>query len=204
MENPRPRRPEAARRGGWSERSHAHPRGAAGHAGVHHEPHVLPGRRRRGDHGLVNPHVQLRHPAHGELHHALVHPDSRVTACLPSSPQLSRQLLLLTPQLSQESNKPMALVRQRHQLPHLTLPLDHFALRLPPQPQPTAAPSTSTSTSDARLSGYERLSVLRHGNGGTVYKARHRRSALCTPQRRARPRYSCSPRTRLTSCASTR
>jgi len=78
---------------------------------------------------------------------------------------------LLTPQLS------MALVRQRRQLPHLTLPLDHFALRLPPQPQPTAAPSTSTSTSDARLSDYERLSVLGHGNGGTVYKARHRRSA---------------------------
>lgn len=71
----------------------------------------------------------------------------------------------------------MALVRQRRQLPHLTLPLDHFALRLPPQPQPTAAPSTSTSTSDARLSDYERLSVLGHGNGGTVYKARHRRSA---------------------------
>ena len=69
----------------------------------------------------------------------------------------------------------MALVRQRRQLPHLTLPLDHFALRLPPQPQPTAAPSTSTS--DARLSDYERLSVLGHGNGGTVYKARHRRSA---------------------------
>ncbi|CAN6285119.1 unnamed protein product [Urochloa humidicola] len=73
----------------------------------------------------------------------------------------------------------MALVRQRRQLPHLTLPLDHFALRLPPQPQPqpaAAAPSTSAS-SDARLSDYERISVLGHGNGGTVYKARHRRSS---------------------------
>ncbi|XP_066320453.1 mitogen-activated protein kinase kinase 9-like [Miscanthus floridulus] len=71
----------------------------------------------------------------------------------------------------------MALVRQRRQLPHLTLLLDHFALRLPPQPRPTAAPSTSTSTSNTRLSDYERLSVLGHGNGGTVYKARHRSSA---------------------------
>jgi mitogen-activated protein kinase kinase 9 len=70
----------------------------------------------------------------------------------------------------------MALVRQRRQLPHLTLPLDHFPLRLPPQPQPTAA-APSTSTSDARLSDYERLTVVGHGNGGTVYKARHRRSA---------------------------
>ncbi|XP_062216337.1 mitogen-activated protein kinase kinase 9-like [Phragmites australis] len=71
----------------------------------------------------------------------------------------------------------MALVRQRRQLPHLTLPLDHFALRLPPQPQPAAAASASASASDARLSDYERLSVLGHGNGGTVYKARHRWSA---------------------------
>ncbi|RLN42795.1 Protein kinase domain containing protein, expressed [Panicum miliaceum] len=75
----------------------------------------------------------------------------------------------------------MALVRQRRQLPHLTLPLDHFALRLPPQPQPqpqpAAAAAPSTSASDARLSDYERISVLGHGNGGTVYKVRHRRSA---------------------------
>jgi len=70
----------------------------------------------------------------------------------------------------------MALVRQRRQLPHLTLPLDHFALRLPPQPQPAAA-APSTSASDARLSDYEKISVLGHGNGGTVYKVRHRRSA---------------------------
>jgi len=70
----------------------------------------------------------------------------------------------------------MALVRQRRQLPHLTLPLDHFALRLPPQPQPAAA-APSTSASDARLSDFEKISVLGHGNGGTVYKARHRRSA---------------------------
>ncbi|CAL4921572.1 unnamed protein product [Urochloa decumbens] len=72
----------------------------------------------------------------------------------------------------------MALVRQRRQLPHLTLPLDHFALRLPPQPQhQPAAAAPSTSASDARLSDYERISVLGHGNGGTVYKARHRRSS---------------------------
>ncbi|PVH33014.1 hypothetical protein PAHAL_9G548100 [Panicum hallii] len=71
----------------------------------------------------------------------------------------------------------MALVRQRRQLPHLTLPLDHFALRLPPQPQPAAATAPSTSASEARLSDYERISVLGHGNGGTVYKVRHRRSA---------------------------
>ncbi|KAF8673810.1 hypothetical protein HU200_048566 [Digitaria exilis] len=64
----------------------------------------------------------------------------------------------------------MALVRQRRQLPHLTLPLDHFAMRLPPQP------AAAASTSDARLSDYERISVLGHGNGGTVYKVRHRRS----------------------------
>ncbi|EAY89095.1 hypothetical protein OsI_10584 [Oryza sativa Indica Group] len=70
----------------------------------------------------------------------------------------------------------MALVRQRRHLPHLTLPLDHFALRPPPAPQqqqqPAVAPSTS---SDVRLSDFERISVLGHGNGGTVYKARHRR-----------------------------
>ncbi|KAL6867572.1 hypothetical protein ACP4OV_015596 [Aristida adscensionis] len=73
----------------------------------------------------------------------------------------------------------MALVRQRRQLPHLTLPLDHFDMRLPPQPQPQPPPAgaAALSTSDARLSDYERVSVLGHGNGGTVYKARHRRSA---------------------------
>ncbi|XP_062210424.1 mitogen-activated protein kinase kinase 9-like [Phragmites australis] len=68
----------------------------------------------------------------------------------------------------------MALVRQRRQLSHLTLPLDHFALCLPPQPQPQ--PAAVPSTSDSRLSDYERVSVLGHGNGGTVYKARLRRS----------------------------
>ncbi|CAM0872082.1 unnamed protein product [Alopecurus aequalis] len=69
----------------------------------------------------------------------------------------------------------MALVRQRRQLPHLTLPLDHFALRPPPAPPVAVAPSTS---SDApRLSDYEKISLLGQGNGGTVYKARHRRTS---------------------------
>lgn len=70
----------------------------------------------------------------------------------------------------------MALVRQRRQLPHLTLPLDHFALRAPPPPPPAVAPCASAEGL-ARLSDYERISQLGQGNGGTVYKARHRRTA---------------------------
>lgn len=67
----------------------------------------------------------------------------------------------------------MALVRQRRQLPHLTLPLDHFALRPPPAPPAAAPPPTDAP----RLSDYERISLLGQGNGGTVYKARHRRTS---------------------------
>ncbi|KQK22791.1 mitogen-activated protein kinase kinase 9 [Brachypodium distachyon] len=75
----------------------------------------------------------------------------------------------------------MALVRQRRQLPHLTLPLDHFALRPPPAPAPTVAASTSSEAAGLRLSDFERISLLGQGNGGTVYKARHRRAAAQPP-----------------------
>uniref|UniRef100_A0A0D9VRF2 Protein kinase domain-containing protein n=1 Tax=Leersia perrieri TaxID=77586 RepID=A0A0D9VRF2_9ORYZ len=76
----------------------------------------------------------------------------------------------------------MALVRQRRHLPHLTLPLDHFALRPPPAPQPQQSAVALSTSSDARLSDFERISVLGHGNGGTVYKARHRRPGCPTAQ----------------------
>ncbi|XP_030446348.2 mitogen-activated protein kinase kinase 9-like [Syzygium oleosum] len=67
----------------------------------------------------------------------------------------------------------MALVRHRRQL-NLRLPLPEPSdlLLLPPFPAPAAAPPAAISASDL-----ETLHVLGHGNGGTVYKVRHRRTS---------------------------
>ncbi|XXG51206.1 hypothetical protein AAC387_Pa02g5031 [Persea americana] len=72
----------------------------------------------------------------------------------------------------------MAVVRERRQL-NLKLPLpDSAADRRPrfPLPLPPTALTTSRPTDVDRLSDLEKLQVLGHGNGGTVYKVRHRRT----------------------------
>ncbi|CAI0417666.1 unnamed protein product [Linum tenue] len=68
----------------------------------------------------------------------------------------------------------MAAVRQRRQL-NLRLP-ELAADRRPrfPVPLPPSAPATSSSFLSSDL---DKLSVLGHGNGGTVYKVRHRRTS---------------------------
>ncbi|KAG1334851.1 mitogen-activated protein kinase kinase 9 [Cocos nucifera] len=78
----------------------------------------------------------------------------------------------------------MAVVRQRRVNLTLELPLPDSAsapgdcrLRFPLPPPSAVAAATSTSTSEHRLSDFEKLQVLGHGNGGTVYKVRHRRTA---------------------------
>ncbi|KAJ7975284.1 Mitogen-activated protein kinase kinase [Quillaja saponaria] len=76
----------------------------------------------------------------------------------------------------------MALVRERRQL-NLSLPLPEpterrprFPLPLPPT-STSATASTTTSTSAISSSDLEKLQVLGHGNGGTVYKVRHKRTS---------------------------
>ncbi|XP_042490743.1 mitogen-activated protein kinase kinase 9-like [Macadamia integrifolia] len=87
----------------------------------------------------------------------------------------------------------MALVRQRRNL-NLRLPLPdsadcrpRFPLPLPPTSHSSAtttgggaAPSTTTTNSQEvdRLSDLEKLKVLGHGNGGTVYQVRYKRSSV--------------------------
>ncbi|XP_031253935.1 mitogen-activated protein kinase kinase 9-like, partial [Pistacia vera] len=69
----------------------------------------------------------------------------------------------------------MAVVRQRRQL-NLKLPLPEsdpcprFPLPLPP----AAAPSGNSAA--ITCADLDRLQVLDHGNGGTVYKVRHKRT----------------------------
>ncbi|KAG6519964.1 mitogen-activated protein kinase kinase 9-like [Zingiber officinale] len=87
----------------------------------------------------------------------------------------------------------MAAIGNRR-LPHLNLTLElpetaapaDCGLRFPfpPLPAGAAAPcfsssssSSSTLSTEFRLSDFEKLRVLGHGNGGTVYRVRHRRSA---------------------------
>ncbi|GFZ03478.1 MAP kinase kinase 7 [Actinidia rufa] len=74
----------------------------------------------------------------------------------------------------------MALVRDRRQL-NLKLPLPEisdrrprFPLPLPPTTTSATATSTTTTTTAADL---EKLQVLGHGNGGTVYKVRHKHTS---------------------------
>ncbi|XP_050377450.1 mitogen-activated protein kinase kinase 9-like [Argentina anserina] len=80
----------------------------------------------------------------------------------------------------------MALIRERRQL-NLSLPLPEpserrprFTLPLPPTAAIVAAApncsSSSSSSSAISSSDLERLEVLGHGNGGTVYKVRHKRT----------------------------
>ncbi|CAA3009522.1 mitogen-activated protein kinase kinase 9-like [Olea europaea var. sylvestris] len=75
----------------------------------------------------------------------------------------------------------MALVRERRQL-NLRLPLPEnserrprFPLPLPPSTITTTNSSSSTTTITA--ADLEKLHVLGHGNGGTVYKVRHKHTS---------------------------
>ncbi|KAI9173783.1 hypothetical protein LWI28_006451 [Acer negundo] len=76
----------------------------------------------------------------------------------------------------------MAVVRQRRQL-NLRLPLPpdnsdlcpRFPLPLPPSSTATAA-AASASTAGISYADLENIQVLGHGNGGTVYKVRHKRT----------------------------
>ncbi|WOL00985.1 hypothetical protein Cni_G09698 [Canna indica] len=84
----------------------------------------------------------------------------------------------------------MAVIRERR-LPHLSLTLElpdpsaasdcglRFSLPpLPPAPAPATSSSCSSSAaSEFRLADLEKIRVLGHGNGGTVYKVRHRRTS---------------------------
>ncbi|KAI5683313.1 hypothetical protein M9H77_04541 [Catharanthus roseus] len=79
----------------------------------------------------------------------------------------------------------MALVKDRRQL-NLRLPLaelserrPRFPLPLPPSSISSAATSSSSATTSATisLSDLEKIQVLGHGNGGTVYKVRHKRNS---------------------------
>ncbi|KAI3409576.1 uncharacterized protein J3R85_019179 [Psidium guajava] len=68
----------------------------------------------------------------------------------------------------------MALVRHRRQL-NLRLPLPEPSNLLPPFPAPSA--SSPAATPSISASDLESLHVLGHGNAGTVYKVRHRRTS---------------------------
>ncbi|KAJ6760151.1 MITOGEN-ACTIVATED KINASE KINASE KINASE [Salix purpurea] len=70
----------------------------------------------------------------------------------------------------------MALVRERRQinlrLPELSDRRPRFPLPLPPAPT-----TTTTSTSAISCNDIEKIHVIGHGNGGTVYKVRHKRTS---------------------------
>ncbi|KAJ4835811.1 Mitogen-activated protein kinase kinase 9 [Turnera subulata] len=80
----------------------------------------------------------------------------------------------------------MAVVRERRQL-NLRLPLPELSERrprfpLPLPPSSTAPPSAAAAANNKTSSGVscndlEKLHVLGHGNGGTVYKVTHRRTS---------------------------
>ncbi|KAI8530485.1 hypothetical protein RHMOL_Rhmol11G0062700 [Rhododendron molle] len=73
----------------------------------------------------------------------------------------------------------MALVRERRHQRALSLSLPSPAL--PAERSPLPSPSSSSSTDQSpgidSLLELEKLAVLGHGNGGVVYKVRHRRTA---------------------------
>ncbi|KAM1378090.1 hypothetical protein ACFX13_040231 [Malus domestica] len=77
----------------------------------------------------------------------------------------------------------MALIRERRQL-NLRLPLPdlserrpRFSLPLPPTAPTTAVTTNTSSCAAISAADLERLEVLGHGNGGTVYKVRHKRTS---------------------------
>ncbi|XP_038725625.1 mitogen-activated protein kinase kinase 9-like [Tripterygium wilfordii] len=71
----------------------------------------------------------------------------------------------------------MALVRERRQI-NLRLPLPEPSERRPrfPLPLPPSAASSSSATV-IPITDLEKLNVLGHGNGGTVYKVRHKKTS---------------------------
>ncbi|KAL7192481.1 hypothetical protein ACSBR2_024337 [Camellia fascicularis] len=77
----------------------------------------------------------------------------------------------------------MALVRDRRHL-NLKLPLPdisdrrpRFPLPLPPPPPTSHSTSSSSSSSAITTADLEKLQVLGHGNGGTVYQVRHKHTS---------------------------
>ncbi|RRT85619.1 hypothetical protein B296_00008881 [Ensete ventricosum] len=77
----------------------------------------------------------------------------------------------------------MALVRERR-LHHLNLTVElpvpsaaDCRLRFPVSPQLCSTSSAATDIAEFRMSEFEKLEVLGNGNGGTVYKVRHRLTA---------------------------
>ncbi|KAK3406106.1 hypothetical protein EUGRSUZ_K02287 [Eucalyptus grandis] len=73
----------------------------------------------------------------------------------------------------------MALVRHRRQL-NLRLSLPEPSDLLPPFPAPSASSSSSSAAPAPPTispSDLETIHVLGHGNGGTIYKVRHRRTS---------------------------
>ncbi|KAF5730285.1 mitogen-activated protein kinase kinase 9-like [Tripterygium wilfordii] len=77
----------------------------------------------------------------------------------------------------------MALVRERRQI-NLRLPLPEpserhprFPLPLPPSVSSLSAPNSSSSATVIPITDLEKLNVLGHGNGGTVYKVQHKRTS---------------------------
>lgn len=75
----------------------------------------------------------------------------------------------------------MALVRDRRQI-NLRLPIPdsdrcpRFPLPLPPSASASNLPAAACSSA-VQLSDLEKLKVLGHGNGGTVYKVQHKRTS---------------------------
>ncbi|KAI4326290.1 hypothetical protein MLD38_031619 [Melastoma candidum] len=85
----------------------------------------------------------------------------------------------------------MSLAQRRPNL-RLPIPSDHLRPPLPP------STSSSTSTSTIALSDLEKLHVLGHGNGGTVYKVRHRRTSSLYALKLLSPTASSDDRRLLT------
>nr|QBA29394.1 mitogen-activated protein kinase kinase [Panax notoginseng] len=72
----------------------------------------------------------------------------------------------------------MALVRERRQL-NLRLPLPDSSERRPrfPLPLPPTTTTTSSTTAVASFADLEKIQVLGHGNGGTVYKVHQKKTS---------------------------
>ncbi|KAI9087370.1 hypothetical protein K1719_030690 [Acacia pycnantha] len=112
----------------------------------------------------------------------------------------------------------MALVRDRRNL-NLRLPMPEPSERRPRFPlplPPSSNPSNNSVAADFAPNDLENLQVLGHGNGGTVYKVRHKRTSVVYAlkvvhsdsdpmiRRQVRRKWiSSAGRTHLTSCAVT-